>query len=229
MEVGRLLTQNIDLFDVWWIFSATIWICNWRVFGCAPEKGTISKRKASLPSSIFHGRSITVDHDAEVLPPEAVALCRSKSPDAFIMLDAAHGFFGSLAAAQIWWVFTPPPYTQMLRFSFPPWLMVTDLHLRITAEVNRAQTGLSCGCSSDQLSLGRKKRMETGDIWETTLGLGCWIFLLSIFCSVLSDSLKKTRVFFKLYFSAVYSLCELAVSNECVYVCRCEGMWKRCR
>eukprot|EP00434_Breviolum_minutum_P005976 symbB.v1.2.005268.t2/scaffold286.1/size306100/7 len=29
-----------------------------------------------------------------VLPPEAVALCRSKSPDAFIMLDAAHGFFG---------------------------------------------------------------------------------------------------------------------------------------
>lgn len=102
VEVGRLLTQNIDLFDVWWIFSATIWICNWRVFGCAPEKGTISKGKASLPSSIFHGRSITVDHgDAEVLPPEAVALCRSKSPDAFIMLDAAHGFFGSLAAAQI--------------------------------------------------------------------------------------------------------------------------------
>ena len=126
--------------------------------------------------------------------------------------------------------FSPPlPTLRCFVFSFPPWLMVTDLHLRITAEVNRAQTGLSCGCSSDQLSLGRKKRMETGDIWETTLGLGCWIFLLSIFCSVLSDSLKKTRVFFKLYFSAVYSLCELAVSNECVYVCRCEGMWKRCR
>lgn len=57
------LIQNIDLFDVWWIFSATIWICNWRVSGCAPEKGTISKGKASLPSSIFHwmGRSTTVD------------------------------------------------------------------------------------------------------------------------------------------------------------------------
>ena len=31
---------------------------------------------------------------AEVLPPEAVALCRAKAPDAFVLLDAAHGFFG---------------------------------------------------------------------------------------------------------------------------------------
>lgn len=28
-----------------------------------------------------------------VLPPEAVALCRAKAPDAFVLLDAAHGFF----------------------------------------------------------------------------------------------------------------------------------------
>ena len=120
VEVGRLLTQNMDPFDVWWIFYATIWNCNWTVSGCAPEKGTIS----SLPSSIFRGRSITVDHGhAEVLPPEAVTLCRSKSPDAFIMLDAAHGFFGSLAAAQIWWFSTPlHPDTS---FQLPtPWLVV---------------------------------------------------------------------------------------------------------
>ena len=32
-----------------------------------------------------------------------MALCRSKSPDAFIMLDAAHGFFGSLGCSdEIW-------------------------------------------------------------------------------------------------------------------------------
>ena len=84
--------------------------------------GTISKGKASLPSSIFHGRSITVDHgDAEVLPPEAVALCRSKSPDAFIMLDAAHGFFGSLGCSSDLMGFQLPPYTQMLRFQLPTW------------------------------------------------------------------------------------------------------------
>lgn len=34
----------------------------------------------------------------EVLPPEAVALCRAKAPDAFVLLDAAHGFFSELAA-----------------------------------------------------------------------------------------------------------------------------------
>ena len=56
VEVGRLLTQNIDLFDVWWIFSATIWICNWRVFGCAPEKnGPFPKERLVFQAAFFTG------------------------------------------------------------------------------------------------------------------------------------------------------------------------------
>lgn len=68
------------------------------------KKGPFPKERRVFQAAFFTGWGgqppLTHGH-AEVLPPEAVALCRSKSPDAFIMLDAAHGFFGSLAAAQI--------------------------------------------------------------------------------------------------------------------------------
>ena len=180
VEVGRLLTQNIDLLDVWWIFSATLWICNWRVFGCAPEKGTISKGKASLPSSIFHGMSITLDHG--VTPRYSLPrLWRYVAPSLLMLLSCWMQRMVSLVHwPQLRFDGFHPLHSDA-SFQLPtPWLMVTDLHLwpRITTEVNRAQTGLPCGCGGDQLSLGRKKRMETGDIWETTLGLGCWIFVV---------------------------------------------------